>query len=283
MIRRLSTLVLALGALLAVAGSPAGALPAHWEESHPCPNVTVVGARGSSEERSPNGADDYRGFGPRAVHVLEEIVATFEPVGIRVGAVSIDYPAVGVGESLLSLITLSERGFGSSIDLGVTRLIDTVDLVRRACPSTVIVLAGYSQGAEVIRRALASGIPQGDDVAGVVLISDPMFVTGDADAGVHLHGTFQEDHEGIRTVVATVAPSPWVAPRTFSICDQGDIVCQWSRNGLPVGLLSWQTGVDIHLGYRDTDIRPIVLVEVVPLVKDALDPATITQPVVVLV
>lgn len=48
-----------------------------------------------------------------------------------------------------------------------------VQIAKSKCPSTKIVLSGYSQGAMVVHNALQQGVA-GADIAGAVVFGDPL-------------------------------------------------------------------------------------------------------------
>lgn len=262
--------------LVVVSPATAGAgLPDHWGPNRACPDVFVVGVRGSGETRDLDGADPHRGFGPRAVIVFDGVLRALGTVGVRVASVSVDYPALGVGEAALAFFDVRSPGFGTSIADGASDLVDLMAAIRTACPRAVHVIVGYSQGAEVIRRALATGgLPEGDDLAAIVLISDLRFDAADADHGVNLRGTYDPQRRGVRHSMSPLPPAPWIAARTFSVCNRLDVGCQFSQRGLPVGLFTWRTGRDVHLGYGPADLDPVVRADVLPLVRERLDVAS---------
>jgi hypothetical protein len=254
------------GALQAHAEEP---YPRHWTAATACPDVFVVGARGSGEERGPGGADAHRGFGSRAVAVLETLSEVLGARGLRVAPLSVDYPAIGVDEVARGLLDMRASGFGSSVDAGVAALQALVRSARQTCPDATHVLVGYSQGAEVVRRAVATGaIDEGSDIAAVILIADPAFDAAMAGVGVNLRGTYQSARHGVRRSIVGVTPAPWIAPRVFSVCNGGDIVCQFSMGRLPVSLLAWRGGRVVHESYGRSDLDPVVRADVWPLILE---------------
>lgn len=275
--RRPTTLAAALVVALALGGpAPAGAAasshPPHWQRAHPCPDVFVVGARGSGESRAEGGADAHRGFGPRAVAVLGALSDDLTARGIRVAPVSVDYPAIAVDEAARNLFDMQAEGFGASVYSGVDALVGLMAGIREACPQAIHVLVGYSQGAEVMRRALSpGGIDDGDDIAAVVLIADPQFDAAFAGSGVNLRGDHSTSRHGVRRSSSALAPAPGVAPRTFSLCNGGDIVCQFSYRRLPVGIFDWRNGRAVHEAYGPDELDPIVRADVWPLLIERIE------------
>jgi hypothetical protein len=272
-LRRLTAVIAVASTMLAATAVPGSAAPSHWAASQGCPAVFVVGARGSGETRAPGGLDAAHGFGTRASGVLGAIGDLFALHGIRWAPVSVDYPAIGVDDAARGLLDARSATYGASVSAGVAALTDLVASTREACPDSILVLVGYSQGAEVIRRALVGGdIAEGGNVAASILIADPRFDAGDASLGVSLRGSFQENRRGIRATRYSPPIPEWAAPRTFSLCNDGDIVCQFGQGRLPVALLGWRSARDVHEAYGRGDLEPIVRYDLWPLLRPLLDP-----------
>jgi hypothetical protein len=272
-LRRLAAVTAVASTLLMGSAVPVLAAPSTWATSQGCPAVFVVGARGSGESRAPEGLDADHGFGTRASGILGAVADLFALHGIRWAPVSLDYPAVGVDDVARGLLDPRSATYGSSVSAGVAALTDLVAATREACPGSLLVLIGYSQGAEVIRRALAGGgITEGPDIAASILIADPRFDAGDAARGVALRGSFQENRRGIRASQFSTPIPDWAAARTFSLCNGGDIVCQFGQGRLPAALLGWRSARDVHEAYGRGDLEPIVRYDLWPLLLARLDP-----------
>lgn len=266
--RLLGTVIIA--AVVAASAPPAAATPGHWEDRDPCPRIFVIGVRGSGEVRSTNGSD--RGFGARASAVLPAISDLLDPHGVAWAPVSVDYPAIGVDDVARRLLDPGSPGYGASVTAGAVALAETVAEARTACPGSLFVLVGYSQGAEVIRRALSNGaIPEGDDLVSALLIADPRFEASDP-AGITLRGSFQGNRNGVRSSGFTPPLPDWAAQRTYSLCNAGDIVCQFGRGRVPLVLLGWREARGVHEGYARGDIEPIIRYDLWPLLRTRLDP-----------
>ena len=116
-------------------------------EAESCPDLKIVFARGSGEERWKD--QNYLEFKAR----IEEKL----PNGISYEFVDLDYPAIGVGldNIFVSLRALFGAGeayeFGDSVNAGVAKLKQTIN---SGCAKTKYVIGGYSQGAMVISKAL---------------------------------------------------------------------------------------------------------------------------------
>lgn len=125
-----------------------------------CADVSVIGARGSGQV----------GYGSQVGDVVAGIVSDAERIGLSVDDTPLDYPAISLADSFgLALFT---GEYDRSVETGVTALTGELDRIRADCPSSRIVLIGYSQGAQVIKQTMASRPPI-DRIESVVLLGDP--------------------------------------------------------------------------------------------------------------
>lgn len=166
-----------------------------------CPDVEVIGARGTTERP---------GLGviltPLAQRITGDLAQT-------VRTTAVDYPA--------------SFNYLASVRQGVDALAGNVADTAAACENTRFVLMGYSQGANVVGDALAGsrtggapaiGAEQADRVAAVLLFGDPTFTGGeDFNAG---DGT----RDGIFARGAGDLDA--FADRTRSFCNRNDRFCQ---------------------------------------------------------
>jgi hypothetical protein len=169
--------------------------------SNGCPDVEIIGARGTTE-RPGLGVI----LGPLAQQLTREL-----PQSVRTTAV--DYPA--------------SFNYLPSVRQGVGALAGDISRTAAACPGTKFVLMGYSQGANVVGDALVGGRSQrqaavsGDlagRVAAVILFGDPTFkagedfnVTDGNRSGIFARGAGDLDD---------------FAERTQSFCNRNDRFCQ---------------------------------------------------------
>ena len=163
----------------------------------PCPDVQVVFARGTTE---PPGVG---GIGQAFVDSLQS----------QVGAKSVDvYPVT----------------YPASIDFptaaqGVVDASNHVRQMAASCPSTKMVLGGYSQGAAVIGYLTAASIP-----AGYTLPPD---ITGpmSPDVAKHVAAVALFGQPSSRFLTAIDAPpiavGPLYAPKTIDQCIADDPIC----------------------------------------------------------
>lgn len=251
-VRRFSCrLAAALAALVAALATCAVAAAPPSRAAARCPAVTFIGARGSGE--TDVGHDGVGAAVDEMAHVMQSALAR-RHIAMRIEYVH--YPADSVNDFIPSKAEIAlERGslglflayyyqhnvsrYLRSIDRGVR---DGIWRLRRTCPSSSVVLAGYSQGAMVIhqieQQLAAAGRPGDvlDRVAATLLLADGDRVP--RTQAVRL-GTAAARGEGIRPwlygnaslrplmqgFVARDVPMP---ARTVSICDTGDLICDFN-------------------------------------------------------
>jgi outer membrane protein assembly factor BamB len=219
-----------------------------------CPEVLLIGARGSGEPES------HHGLGPN-VFTLYDALATGLAGKKSVKSLLVVYPARDV--SVLRTLSPTEqvllaaaiRGtpgaaaafyasyqinhvnpFLASIDEGIRSAVDELRVEAKQCPGTRFVLAGYSQGAMVMHQALLRLESKGetgllDRIAATVLIAD-----GDRkkETVATRFGTAPFDAEGIRSAIVLGerdVPSS-KASTTYDICNDGDLVCDFTLDAL---------------------------------------------------
>jgi len=129
-------------------------LSPHHVSAASCPDLKVIFVRGSGATRYDN--EDYQTFKSALAEKLSLIDLTYE-------FDDLDYPAVGVGFDNIWTAAGAYFGggdaydFGNSVNKGVNEL---VRVVNTDCNSTKYVIAGYSQGAMVVSKALPSLNPE---------------------------------------------------------------------------------------------------------------------------
>jgi cutinase len=179
----LAALLSVLGGLEWVAGVPAS-------NADPCTDIHVVFARGTSGS----------------------------PGISQVGQSFVDTLRTQIGDRTMSVYAVNYPGsldFGPSATAGAQDSLAHIEQTVQACPSTKIVLGGYSQGADVVGLLTApTGTAWGepsllppdvaDHVAAVVLFGNPSRKFG----GGPLN-----------------AISPAFGPKTIDLCVPGDLVC----------------------------------------------------------
>jgi hypothetical protein len=184
---------------------------------------------------------------------------------VKVVTVAIPYPAVPVLDAIDDGITGGVNYPASRID-GIVSLGDALDHEFKVCPSTWMVLAGYSQGADVVATYLANdATPEVlSRVAGVALFGDPRFNPADkaVDAGSFnprygpLYGRFGVPPDWTHPEKARPDVARALARKTISVCNKGDLICNYSwSNALGcVGVSGWESF------YASIIARAVVLV-----------------------
>ena len=116
-------------------------------EAVSCPDVKIIFARGSGEERWTD--QNYLTFKSELESKLESTTLNYE-------FEDLNYPAISVGNPLTLLTTFVSGGeayeFGNSVNIGVEKLAS--EITNSSCPNTKYVIGGYSQGAMVVSKAI---------------------------------------------------------------------------------------------------------------------------------
>jgi len=218
LVTTLAGLVLLL--LLPVA-APSGATTAK-KRTATCPKVIVIGARGSGEAM----AAATHGVGPE----VDGFVAGLRLYLGRSVRVRVDddvYPAAAISPTLT--ITSS---FATSVQDGTAAADRLVAKDVKACPHSAIVLAGYSQGAEVVHQA-ALGLTraQGRHVTAIVLLADPLRDSADPAAANELTDDYAGAPHGDGVFGARLLPQ-WAHGRAAQFCTVLDAVCNYTPTTL---------------------------------------------------
>jgi cutinase len=195
-----STVFAALAVAAISAGSVAASnMPPANAADDSCANIDVVFARGTFE--AP-------GVGATGQAFVDALTARLPGKTVEVYAV--DYPA--------------SLDFGQATD-GIVDASTKIQAIAANCPTTKIVLGGYSQGAAVAGFTTADAVP-----AGVAL---PAAITGPMPAAIAPHVAavvlFGTPDDSFLNLVDHDAPSiaigaPYAA-KTLELCATGDPVC----------------------------------------------------------
>jgi cutinase-like protein len=182
----------------------------------PCPDIEVTFARATSE---PPGVG---GVGQEFVDGLRSQVG-----GRSVGVYPVNYPA--------------SDDFAPSASVGASDASAHVQSMAASCPSTKMVLGGYSQGAMVIDLITIAQFP----VAGLVPATLP------ADVADHVAAVATFGNPADRYLGAPIsAISPWYGSKAIDLCAPGDPICS------PGGSLSPPTHDEMfsaaHLSYQQS-------------------------------
>jgi hypothetical protein len=213
----------------AVAGSAVVGLSAATASADPgCPDVHWIGAAGSGER---TGADltTYNGMGRVVNASLNDLSSQLQHDGRTMTAEAVDYPAVPVPDDTGGVGAW--MGFMGSVDAGAKALGDQYATFVAQCPTSKVVLAGYSQGAMVVHRNLQT-LAASPNLAAVLLIADgdrrpedPTLNLGTA-SGIPERGKgVAQDWPILAHAPAPLAPE--IGARTISVCNLNDAVCDY--------------------------------------------------------
>jgi cutinase len=232
--RRARVLVGGVAIIVAAAVSAQGqaaALPARPGGAG-CVDDFLIGSRGSGQ--FPPGGDQYDGLGPEVFQFSQRFAADMTRAGHSYRYLANPYPAVAVSPggnsdgwifNLAGVITGLPIGkYDSSVAAGVSGLTAEVRSVIATCPDTRIMLAGYSQGAQVTGDAYQQ-LTEAERgyVLGAFLLSDPR--RDPADFNVN-YGSARTAGNGAVTKDARPMFAVSMPGRVRSYCQTGDPVCE---------------------------------------------------------
>ncbi|HEX2284835.1 MAG TPA: cutinase family protein [Mycobacterium sp.] len=249
MFRRITTLTSAA----AVASAAFIGLSAGLAQAQPaCPDIHWIGAAGSGE-RTPSEITAYDGMGRVVYQSLQELSAEVAKDGRTMTSEAVEYPAVevpdedgGVGEWM---------GFMGSVDTGAAALGRQYHAFVQRCPASKVVLAGYSQGAMVVHRNLASLEPS-PNLAAALLVADGDRLPEDPTLNLGTASGIPERGKGVAQdwpiLAHAPAPlSPAMGARTISVCDLGDAVCDYDEDA-DDSTAAYAQRVAVHTSYAKT-------------------------------
>lgn len=197
-----------------------------------CPRVAIEGFRGSGQAFD----DGTLGLGSSVKSLYDALKVRLGPASVGSSAAS--YPAVpwAIGFNRLDLwLAFANNAFRGvfrndypdSVATGANDGASDITHLAVRCPNTKIVVAGFSQGAEVARRVLARLNPSAAArVAAVVLMGDSTFRAGEAGV-VRVGGV--ANGRGVswaRYGPTITAIQPRYAGRVISDCHDNDLVCR---------------------------------------------------------
>jgi hypothetical protein len=223
MFRRITTLTCAAAtaaaAFVGLAAGTANAIPG-------CPDVHWIGAAGSGE-REGSDLTVYNGMGRVVYQSLTELSTELQRDGRTLPAEAVDDPAVpvpdddgGVGAWM---------GFMGSVDTGAAALGKQYEDFVQQCPTSKVVLAGYSQGAMVVHRNLQA-LAASPNLSAVLLVADGDRRPDDPTLNLGTVSGLPKHGKGVAQDWPILAHAPAVLPtdigaKTISVCDLGDAVC----------------------------------------------------------
>jgi hypothetical protein len=188
------------------------------------PRVWVVGARGSGEKPDHDPGKTIAPFIEKLKHSNPDAVGS---EGLGYPAVSVyDWKLLGIGWQHTAVkVGMRVVDYKRSVDEGVDNLVSEVKTRAGICKAQKIVLAGYSQGAQVIRQPLPRLKDVADHVGAVVLFGDPQF---DPHTRADKGGTYSDKRHGILGLPD--ADFPGAFDHVVTYCRDGDLICQGPPN-----------------------------------------------------
>ena len=241
-----------------------------------CSDVEFIGVAGSGQRDGGDSAEDemneediededYGDSETPDVDVVAEVgdivavtYANLEadlPEDTSINLRAVEYPAMAVPASLMRD---TWENYFESVAEGVSATKDTINDTVDECPESKIVVAGYSQGAMALRRALLELGPVDSVVAGV-LIGDGDKLPDDKVTTIDDYDT--DNYEGLAQLArdqwdidsgASEDPLPeeWQS-RILSACRGGDVVC--ALESFDIGSIT--DDISAHTDYDTEDWR----------------------------
>ncbi|MDF0529949.1 cutinase family protein [Tsukamurella sp. 8F] len=182
-----------------------------------CADYTFIGVAGSGE-----GAE-AGGMGTLVSNVVSDLAQRARAKGKTVATRAVRYPALPVPQTVETV-----GPFLQSMETGARNTQGDIGIVARGCPSTKIVVVGYSQGAAAAHRALQR-TANGKQIAAAALIADPDRRPGDTARS----GGSASGGQGLARAVPIGGALPQALPvpigaHTLSWCNAGDGICDWT-------------------------------------------------------
>jgi len=152
-----------------------------------------------------------------------------EQDGRTITGEAVEYPATAVPEDGG---ILDWANFMGSVDTGAEALAQQYGAFVAQCPTTQVVLAGYSQGAMVVHRNLRN-LDSNPNLAAALLVADGDRLPQDPTINLGSVTTVPGAGKGVAQDWPILAHAPAPLPvsmgsRTISVCDLGDAVCDYA-------------------------------------------------------
>jgi hypothetical protein len=191
-----------------------------------CPDIHWIGAAGSGERAGNVAADG--GMGRVVYKSYRDFAAAVQQGGRTISAEAVQYPATPVPEDGG---ILDWAGFIGSVDAGSAALAQQYKAFVSRCPSSKVVLAGYSQGAMVVHRNLHA-FDVSPNLSAALLVADgdrlPQDPTINIGSVVAMPGAGKGVAQDWPILAHAPAPlPPTMGARTISVCNIGDAVCDY--------------------------------------------------------
>lgn len=202
-----------------------------------CGQVRFYGVRGSGEKTT-----DFGGYGETIGTLRNQLYMKLP--GII--TMPIDYPAIPVNPAGFTY----SADYVNSVEKGAAALKSQLDMFTFICPHSYFVLAGYSQGAEVVGVVYSRlSAEQRQHVASVTLFGDPRF---NPDQWLVNQGDYSPNLSGIDVSVLgdrqVTVPTGWEG-RVQSYCAKGDPICNYDIRDLPGCVWVYRSSTCVHSLY----------------------------------
>lgn len=228
-----------------VVAPPGTAAKQTGERAGTCFGVAFLGARGSGEP-----------FDDRTRDMGKTVYAAFKEYTKRVTDRTVGGAGTVFAAQDVAVLATNRKMYFAGLDDGVRDTVNDLKRFAKRCPDQRFVLAGYSQGAMVMHRAIWKLDKVGFDmnrIDGVILIAD-----GDRwpTNTLRQYGS-AKDGKGISWVLPDLAGNKFkpkkglpgkLKGRVHSVCLDYDIVCDASLFHLS-GYLATAAGIANHLKY----------------------------------
>lgn len=179
-----------------------------------CADLIVLGVRGQAQSDRESG-----GVGPEVQSTTWALVEQLRG-GERVRLNAIGYPA---------RLAKTQAGFDRDVEVGRRLILARHAALAAACPKSRFVLIGYSEGADVVHRAVASMSAEDvADLAVVAVLGDPLRNPKD-NLRTETYGSGRLNGRG------SIAGGPrWgkdIRDRVITFCTKKDNVCNAPMTG----------------------------------------------------
>jgi hypothetical protein len=234
---------------------PAKPPPPPPPESRPCADVLFIGARGSGE--SPQGSEPYTDPLPDMGSLSADVYRGFQTIveASHGSQPTIELKAVEYGApSTDELWQFGAVDYADQQWKGQFAVEDLLIAEQERCPSSKIVLAGFSSGALIVHLALVglagTGWASTSHIAAVALVADPAKTGQGSEITV---GSAKSTADGIYTKIfgsdeELEMPSN-LGPRTKSLCNNHDAICAPGIIGAKLGHAYYASSEAEALGF----------------------------------
>jgi cutinase len=235
---------LAVAGLAGLSAGTASAAPA-------CGDYHFIGAAGSGQ-RDGAGLTTNGGMGGVMYQSYLQLRDELAASGRTITAEAVQYPAAPVP---------LEGGIGGWMDFmdsvkdGTDAAAKQFEAFTAQCPTTKVVLAGYSQGAMVIHRNLED-LADDPHVAAALLVADGDRLPLDTTINMGSTAIVPNAGKGVAQEHSFLASAPTsklpqaIGARTVSVCDLGDPVCDYDPDTTTDALSP--AALAIHTSYAPT-------------------------------